>query len=205
MTLLWVENMFEDDQALHEIAQRRAKEAAHYLTQIWRAHDEKNEKTCMGGAFGLYGILTDASSMLKSRAAEKLMQAYWMSDEAEKFQLSDPEKEDECYNDACRLIETSRALVGLEMKSAQFTVKWWKAYRHKNKDAVLENLVKEHMCQITGNNNVEIAGSCSYLVYEAADEHKNRNWKAVEKRLTEYFNVYFLNLSKRVMMRAPTN
>lgn len=205
--------MPEDDPALCEITQRRAKEAAHYLTKVWQGHDEKNEKMCVNGACGLYSILTDASPMLRGRAAEKLMQAYWKSDEAETYQklaercqeLEYSEKEDECYNDACRLIETSRALVGLEMKSAQFTAKWWKAYRHKDEDAVLENLVKEHMCQITINNNVEIASKCSYLLARAAVAHKERRWTVVEDILNEYFNIYFLNLPKRVMMRAPTN
>jgi hypothetical protein len=193
----------EDD--IMRTIEQIAKEAAHYQTKVWRGHDEKDKEEFIEGAFGLYSVLTDATPLLKTRAAEKLQQAYWKSYEAETYQkLEYFGEEDECYDSARELIEMSRALVGLEIKSPQFTKRWWKAYRHRDEPAVLDNLVKEHLCQITGTNNLNAARRCASILLEASKYHETKDWRLVENKLVEYFDVYLSNLPKRVMMRAPT-
>jgi hypothetical protein len=167
-----------------------AKNAAKYMRMTWQGHDERSEKMFKEGARRLYEILTDVSNGLNEKAGEMLMKAYWKSDEAEAYQkLGNSKKEDKCYNDAEKLIRDSRALVGLETKSAEFTAKWWRAYRHKDENALFENLVQEHLCQITGNN-IDVAKRCTNLIIKATAEHKKRDWRAVENTLTEYFEIY---------------
>lgn len=167
---------------------KQLEDAAKYLRMVWQGHDELNEQLCTNGAYGLYSILTDADEPSKRKAAELVKSAFWISDEADKFRANE-NREDMMYQNAKQHLIKSRELVGLEIRSPQFTVAWWKAYRHKDKSVLLENLVKEHLCQI--GNDHETAKQCADLLIEAANYHKERNWGAVEKKLEEYFEIYF--------------
>jgi len=174
-----------------------AKHAAQYLRMIWQGHDERSEKICEDGAFGLYNILAPAASDYSKKEAAKLVrEAFWAADKAEEFQAQNELEENLMYKNAEECLNKSRSIVGLETQSVQFTIVWWKAYRHKDKEALLENLVKEHLCQVTGNNSSDVAKKCSYIILEAAAEHKKRDWKAVDNKLTEYFEIYLSNLPK---------
>jgi hypothetical protein len=172
-------------------------DAAHYLRMIWQGHDEQSKEMCESGAFGLYDILApSALGFNKAQAAELVMKAFWLADEAESWQGRSLTEENQLYSQAGSNLKKSRELVGLETKSVGFTIDWWRSYRHKDRKAVLENLVKEHVCQLNCVNPLDIARKCAGIIVEAATEHQKRNWEACEAKLQEYFEVYlpaFLN------------
>ena len=165
--------------------------AAKYLRMIWQGHDELNSRMFEEGAAGLYGILKpDVPSDSTMAAAQFLRAAYWLSDEAEEQQGQSEIEENLVYKNAGELIRKSRAAVGLETKSVEFTINWWKAYRHGDVTTLLENIVKEHVCQLNCVNNLPVAQHCTQLVMEAGEEHTKHDWNNCEAKLIKYFEIY---------------
>ena len=167
------------------------KEAAVCLRMIWQGHDERDKSICSDGAFGLYSILTDKGADLKIRAADLVQEAFWLADEAEQHQDKDGNLESIFYKRAGECLTQSRQLVGLEIESVPHTIAWWKAYRHKDNKTLVENLIQEHAIQI---KTPELAEKLTYMLLDAAAEHKKKYWKAVDKKLEEYFEIYLPNL-----------
>lgn len=176
-----------------------AAEAAHYMRLIWQGHDERSEEMCESGAFGLYEIISpSALGYNKAKAAQLVREAFWSADEAEHWQRKSATKESQFYQRAGEFLEESRTLVGLETESVRFTMEWWKAYRHKDYNTVLENLVKEHLCQLNCEDKDKVAADCTERLIEAAEEHKKRNWETCEVKLKAYFEMYLPALSTKI-------
>lgn len=170
-----------------------AKEAAESLRMIWQGHDELNESLCVKGACNLYSILTgdnyiDESVLIDS--AKLLKESYWLADVAETFQGSDSKKEDDIYESAGALMEQSRRKVGLESDSVIYMVQWWKAYRHKDNEAVFDNLLSEHLVQFNKKDE-SVAKVCVKLLIDAArNGHDDNDWSYVDNTLEKYFEIY---------------
>ena len=187
-----------------------AKDVAVYQRKTWEGHDNKDIALCLEGAVGLYSILTDADTKKIMVAAKYLQEAFWLSDDAEEYQNFDSELEDRAYGMAGLCLHRSRHLVGLETDSVQYTINWWKAYRHNNKDVLVDNLVKEQVLQMRLikyndvvnnsaqekvvqrelNDNYDFAKKCAGILLESAAEHKKKDWASVDKKLEEYFTHY---------------
>lgn len=173
-----------------------SKKAASCLRETWQGHDEKDVIMCSEGASGLYRILTNVSNHKVKTAGTFVREAFWLADKAEKYQNSNEQKETQFYYDAGDCLVRSRCLVGLELESVAYTIKWWKSYRHKDKEAVYENLTKEQWHQFRAKD-VKKAEKCAGILMEAAEEHKKRNWEAVDNVLVNYFEIYLRQFTLR--------
>jgi len=178
----------------------QSRQASISLRKIWQAHDEKNEAMGTEAAINLYQILGVDLERAK-KAGPLVIQAFFYADEAEKYQSSNPILEDEWYEKARELLVKSREICGLEIESPQYTVKWWKGYRHKDVGAVLDGLVEEHRSQFTHLDTEardSYAELCAKKEMNAARKgHDIKNWEMVDSLLSEYFDVYFEALTKR--------
>lgn len=95
----------------------------------------------------------------------------------------------------------SREICGLETESPQYTVKWWKGYRHKDAEAVARGLVEEHKAQfahLDAETKDFYSRLCAdKLIAAARKGHDIKNWEMLDNLLTEYFDLYFEAISKR--------
>lgn len=173
-----------------------AVQAAQCQRMVWQGHDEKDKALCLKGAVGLYTILTEEEHSKIMVSARYMQEAYWLSDDAEEYQKFDSELEDRAYGLAGLCLHRSRRKLGLETDSVQYTVNWWKAYRHEDKEALVENLVKEQALQMCLKENLNVAKKCTEILLEAAAEHKKKDWVAVDKKLEEYFTIYLSSVLK---------
>jgi len=167
-----------------------SRELANALMNIWKSHDEGNIIEGFEAAYKLYSLLGCKDEPNCSVAAMLTISAYFVSDIAEKYQGKNEEKEDEYYRMAGELLKFSRKLCDLEPNSADFTWRWWKAYRHKDRNKVKKYLKEEHRSQFKNLEKEKCAEECSEKIMEAAEFHKKRNWNKVLEVLTEYFEIY---------------
>jgi len=173
--------------------------AAVYLRKIWQAHDEKNEMEGWSSAQKLYEIL-GATPAQASTAGHLTIQAFFLADRAESYQQMDmPDMEDFFYDIAKQFLVKARGICEMETESPTYTVQWWKAYRHKEKDSVMQAMLEEHKAQLTGLPLTERLGyslACVNKLIPAGAAHDKKDWKTVDDKLEEYFKEYFgaLNL-----------
>lgn len=73
--------------------------------------------------------------------------------------------EDFFCNKAKILLIKAREICGFETKSPTYTVQWWKAYRHKNREGTVNGLIEEHMAQF------------SSLTPEEREKYANYVWR----------------------------
>lgn len=170
-----------------------SREAAINLRRIWRAHDEGDEKKGREAASSLFQIL-GATPENAREAGLYAIQAYFCADEAEGYQGSDPKREDFWYGEAKRLLTKAREICGFETESPKHTIRWWKAYRHKDMEGVIQGLIDEHEAQfkhLDKSKRERYAKACVDKLITAGKAHDIKNWEAVDDILTEYFNIYF--------------
>jgi len=178
------------------------REAAINLRKIWQSHDERNEAEGWLAASELYKIL-GANSEQASYSGFLTIQAFFLADEAEKYQGKNARMEDLFYNKAKNLLVLARRSCNLEEESPTYTVQWWKAYRHKDREKVLNNLINEHKAQFSKLSEKEkekYAKLCAKkLIVAISKGHDAKNWFITESMLEEYFKIYFeaLNKAKR--------
>jgi len=170
------------------------REAAINLRKIWEAHDERNEAEGWLAATKLYKILGGKSGQA-SFSGFLTIQAFFLADEAERYQNRNSEMENFFYNKAKELLIKAREIIGLETKSPIYTVQWWKAYRHKDKKGIVEGLIREHKTQFTHltlGEREKYAELCAEKLIAAATKgHDSKNWSVTDDMLEEYFKVYF--------------
>ena len=168
------------------------RQAATSLRNIWQAHDERDEVNGWLAATNLYKILGTKPGQA-SFAGFLTIQAFFLADEAERYQGKNEETEDFFYNRAKSLLTKAREVCGLETESPYHTVKWWKAYRHKNKEGIVRELVEEHRTQflhLIPDERERYAKLCTEKIIDAATAHSTKNWRVVDRKLEEYFRVY---------------
>lgn len=174
-------------------------ESARLLTDVWRAHDERNEVAGRDAATGLYKELCKLHPNSKPDGAclagFLTIQAFFAADEAEKYQNKDPTMEVFFYNKARTLLEKARNMVGLETKSPTYTVLWWRAYRHNDEKGLAEGLVNEHKAQfpyIAGGIEDKYAELCTQKLLDAAmSGHATHDWPLTAQLLEDYFRFYY--------------
>ncbi len=172
---------------------RLKREAAVNLRKIWQAHDERNEAEGWLAASELYKIL-GANSEQASYAGLLTIHAFFLADEAERYQNKNSEMENLFYNKAKELLIKARKICKLEEESPDYTIQWWKAYRHKDEENLLSSLINEHKAQfshLSKNEREKYARLCAEKIIVAANGHKSKDWSFVDKILEEYFEVYF--------------
>lgn len=163
--------------------------AAKYKRMIWQGHDELNKKKCEKGASQLYGILASAEEERRRKAGEEVQRAFWLADKAEEHQKKNIKKEEKFYREAEKHLRKAQKLVGLETDSVKYRINWWKAYRHREPNRVLENMIKEHEVLF----DKEKAEKCANLLLKAAELHGKKEWEAVGEKLKAYFEIYLKN------------
>lgn len=171
-----------------------SREAAVNLRKIWQAHDERNFEMGAIAAEKLYLILGADEDNAKI-AGPHVIRAFFHADEAEEYQNTNPEMEDKWYEKAKEELVLARQIVGFETKSPEYTIKWWKGYRHKNEKEIVDGLVNEHRTQFRFINPIkrdEYAKLCTKKLIEAARKgHDVKDWGVVDDFLVEYFDLYF--------------
>jgi hypothetical protein len=159
-------------------------DAARYRRRIWQGHDEDWEQ-CEQGAFGLYGVLTDASVDERWYAANQVKEAFKIADKAEEWQGIDEIREQELYDEAKEKLVEARETVGLETDSVEYRIGWWKAYRHDDMDAHKQNLLQEQRV-LLGD---ELAEKGTKILLRAADAHDKNAWERADEPLTDYYEL----------------
>jgi len=170
------------------------RKAAISLRKIWQAHDERNEAEGWLAASELYKIL-GANPEEASYAGFLTIQAFFLADEAERYQGKNSEMENLFYNKAKELLIQARRVCNLETESPTYTVQWWKAYRHKDKEGILNGLIEEHKAQfshLSVDERKRYAELCAQKIIAAASKgHDVKDWSITDRMLEEYFQVYF--------------
>lgn len=170
------------------------REAAINLRKIWQAHDERNETEGWSAATELYKIL-GAKPDQASYAGFLTIRAFFLADDAERYQGKSTEMEDFFYDIAKEFLIKAREICGLETKSPIYTVQWWKAYRHKDKQGVLSGLTEEHRVQflnLSPDEGERYAKLCAEKAIAAATKgHDIKDWSFTDNMLEEYFKIYF--------------
>jgi hypothetical protein len=184
-----------------------AKTAAVSLRRLYQAHDERNEEEGSRAAADLYEILGATPEQAYS-AGLLTIQAYLLSDEAEKHQGRNEEMENFFYEKAKNLLIEARKKCGFETESPIYTVKWWKACRHRNRQEILNGLVEDHKTQFSRlppNESQKYAEICAQKMIDAIEKaHYNESLSAEEKilvtdeMLEKYFQVYFEAISEEL-------
>lgn len=152
---------------------------------IWQGHDKQDKELCERGAYQLYDALTNADEGSKQKAAKLVRKAFWLADEAEEYQGENPEKEEERYKEAGEKLKRFRELVGLNKESVRYTMNWWKAYRHKNREKLYNNMLKEHLIQF---KNLSLAKeNTKILIDSCRNGHDHNNWEYAEEKLKSYY------------------
>ncbi|MDI6798925.1 MAG: hypothetical protein QMD12_02955 [Candidatus Aenigmarchaeota archaeon] len=176
------------------------REAAINLRKIWQAHDERNEAKGWIAATNLYKIL-GAKPEQASCAGFLTIQAFLLADEAERYRGKNSEMEDLFYNKAKKLLMKAREVCDLETESPVYTVQWWKAYRHKDREGVSNGLIEEHKAQflhLTPDEREKYAKLCAQKMIDAATKgHDAKSWSLTDKMLEDYFQVYLEALKQR--------
>ncbi len=183
------------------ISEKMSKErqAAISLRKLWQAHDERDEVKGWTVARRLYEIL-GAKSEQASYAGFLTIHAFFLSDDAERYQGRNSKMENMFYNKARDLLIKARKAAGLEAKSPVYTVRWWKAHRHEDKEGITDGLVKEHEIQflhLTRSERERYANLCTQQLLAASKGHYSRQKSATDKILEEYFKIYFEAMRKR--------
>jgi hypothetical protein len=79
----------------------------------------------------------------------RISTAYQLADQAQNaFQSGNRSDEREGYRQACESLENAALLLGLPPGVAVSQVKWWHRYRHKQKLAVIQHVLMQHMHHI---------------------------------------------------------
>ena len=179
---------------------RPEREAASNLRGIWQAHDENRLTAGWTAAKQLYKNL-GANPDAANYAGLLTIKAFFLADDAELYQKSNVEMEDFFYHIAEEFLTEARKLCGFETESPKYTVQWWKAYRHKDKEATLKGIIAEHETQfghLPPEEGERYAKLCAErLVTAAMQGHDVRDWRKTDQLLEKYFDIYFEALKKK--------
>ena len=175
------------------------REAAICTRKIWIAHDERDEASGWRAASRFYEIL-GANPSQATYAGFLTIHAYFLADAAQSYQDKLKNMEDFFYRKAASLLEKARGICGFETESPKYTVRWWKAYRHKDKEAIVRNLIAEHKAQLSHLKPKEkkmYARICTQkLAAAATNGHYARKVRKTDKLLEDYFTI-FLKAQKK--------
>lgn len=160
--------------------------AARGRRKTWQGHDERDSEMVVEGARTLYSALTGEDEI--SRAAGQMVKdAFWMADEAEKYQGTDAEREEVFYGRATRLLKEARDMAGLDWSPMEHRGNgWWKAYRRREEEKLEEQIREEHQADL--GSGAEYEEATGYLL-AASEKHAEDDWQGVQDKLENYYDI----------------
>ena len=161
-----------------------ARKAAEAKLGIWHGHDQRDQDLVRLSASRFYEILTESSDEELDYTAEMTRRAFWLADEAEKYQGEDEELEEHFYSCVENLLEEAFESVGLPTEMASDRINWWRSYRHGDD---LREDVRNDLNYIM--DDVESDNVDNFII--AAAEHNsdpNKSLENLEELYTEVIN-----------------
>lgn len=162
---------------------------AEYHCNLFRLHDElvwpKFKKNVID-----YTVSLGYDKTMAIKAAPHVVKAYQYADMAVIAQQKGRYTSEKLfYRKVLEEFLLAHRIIGAELKSPYYKVKWYDGARHKNVPKVFWNLFMEHYSKF-GIRRLGLSCYTTYITFaKAYPAHNRHDWKALTAALTEYWQL----------------
>jgi hypothetical protein len=157
-------------------------------TQVYWLHDAEKFDELAETVAKLYHNLGYEQKQAEI-AGGLISKAYQLADEAELARKADLiDVEIQFYNQAKENFLQVENTLGLQKSIAEYQMKWWIYFRHRNYIKIMLNLFFQHFKQL-GFINVFTAIKLTYYMLQICNAHNQRNIELSNKNTTKYWTL----------------